>query len=353
MKSTHRFSGMMPGTGIEDLSHAQAVLQAAKDVVDNNAPINEAEGDHEQAQLERDTSASIAEAQQILVNNGESQADGTVATEQPGQPSSAETPAVSTEGDEGDHEFRGDYHSDNQPGAQEPITELQPETDTGAQAEIPAVEVAPETPVDEPRQPKVFLGGTINGSNWRESLIPQLEIDHFNPVVEIWTMESQQMEEDAKINSDYNLFVITPKQSGFFSIAELTASAIRSPEKTLLAVLKEDESDVFDAAQLKSMDAVAELIKGTGATVFDNLGSVAEFLNSKKLAVAQESHNLSDAAFDVLGQLHEKRDGVEDGDLVSKEGRDQLVELGLCSRTEEGMNIITVAGVKHGDDILH
>lgn len=31
--------------------------------------------------------------------------------------------------------------------------------------------------------PKVFLGGTCNGSIWREKLIPLLKIDYFNPVV--------------------------------------------------------------------------------------------------------------------------------------------------------------------------
>lgn len=32
---------------------------------------------------------------------------------------------------------------------------------------------------------KVFLGGTYNGSNWREKLIPNLKIDYFNPIVSV------------------------------------------------------------------------------------------------------------------------------------------------------------------------
>lgn len=31
---------------------------------------------------------------------------------------------------------------------------------------------------------KVFLGDTCNGSTWRNKLIPLLEIEYFNPVVE-------------------------------------------------------------------------------------------------------------------------------------------------------------------------
>ena len=36
---------------------------------------------------------------------------------------------------------------------------------------------------------KVFLGGTCNNSKWRDKLIPMLNIDYFNPVVDDWTEE--------------------------------------------------------------------------------------------------------------------------------------------------------------------
>jgi hypothetical protein len=41
---------------------------------------------------------------------------------------------------------------------------------------------------------KVFLGGMCNDSLWRERLIPTLEIDYFNPVVEDWNEEAQERE---------------------------------------------------------------------------------------------------------------------------------------------------------------
>jgi len=31
---------------------------------------------------------------------------------------------------------------------------------------------------------KIFLGGTCNESTWRNRIIPMLEIDYFNPVVD-------------------------------------------------------------------------------------------------------------------------------------------------------------------------
>ena len=36
---------------------------------------------------------------------------------------------------------------------------------------------------------KVFLGGTVADSKWREYIMPKLEIEYFNPVVDDWTEE--------------------------------------------------------------------------------------------------------------------------------------------------------------------
>ena len=43
---------------------------------------------------------------------------------------------------------------------------------------------------------KVFIGGTYNGSLWREDVIKKLKIHYYNPVGEKWT--SQMMEEGLK-----------------------------------------------------------------------------------------------------------------------------------------------------------
>lgn len=41
---------------------------------------------------------------------------------------------------------------------------------------------------------KVFLGGTVNGSDWRDKLIKILDIDYFNPVVDDWTEDDYKEE---------------------------------------------------------------------------------------------------------------------------------------------------------------
>lgn len=36
---------------------------------------------------------------------------------------------------------------------------------------------------------KVYLGGTMNESYWREELISMINIDYFDPTVDDWTPE--------------------------------------------------------------------------------------------------------------------------------------------------------------------
>jgi hypothetical protein len=125
---------------------------------------------------------------------------------------------------------------------------------------------------------KVFLGGTCNDSTWRESLIDLLTIDYFNPVVKDWTEECQQQELYERETCDYCLYVITPKMTGVYSIAEVVEDSNKRPEKTVFCVLTEDDI-TFSAHTDKSLKAVAKLVEKNGASVFASLQEVAEFLN--------------------------------------------------------------------------
>lgn len=49
---------------------------------------------------------------------------------------------------------------------------------------------------------KVFLGGTCNGSKWREELIPLLQVGYFNPVVDEWTAFTRMRAQDSSFYSD-------------------------------------------------------------------------------------------------------------------------------------------------------
>lgn len=125
----------------------------------------------------------------------------------------------------------------------------------------------------------IFLGGTCNGSTWRDKLIPLLKIDYFNPVVKDWTPECQRKEIDARKNSDYVLYVITPKMTGVYSIAEAVDDSNKRPRKTIFCYLSEDEDIKFETHQIKALKATANLIKENGGNVFTSLEEIANFVN--------------------------------------------------------------------------
>ena len=132
---------------------------------------------------------------------------------------------------------------------------------------------------------KVFLGGTCNGSTWRDKLIPMLRMDYFNPVVKDWTPECQAKEEVEKLyECTHHLYVITPKMKGVFSIAEVVESAMQfykdnRPGNCIFCIIPEDDNCKFDEAQLKSLDAVKTLVKKYRGVVCNNLEEIAQYLN--------------------------------------------------------------------------
>ncbi len=128
---------------------------------------------------------------------------------------------------------------------------------------------------------KVFLGGTCNESKWRDDLIEALKIDYFNPVVEDWTEECQAEEIKQRKECDYCLYVITPKMTGVYSIAEVIDDSNKRPEKTLFCFADEDGEHNFTKAQIKSLVQVKEMVRSNGGHVFDNLLSIAIFLNKE------------------------------------------------------------------------
>jgi hypothetical protein len=130
-----------------------------------------------------------------------------------------------------------------------------------------------------PDSVSVFLGGTCNGSLWRDALIPLLKVSYFNPVVTDWTPECQERELRARKTSKKNLYVITPKLTGTYSIAEVVDDSNKRPTDTILVLLKDDDGEGFSQVQWKSLLAVGELVKKNGSSVLFDLESCAAELN--------------------------------------------------------------------------
>lgn len=135
---------------------------------------------------------------------------------------------------------------------------------------------------DDDNTPMVFLGGTGNGSVWRDRVISFLEYSYFNPVLPDnveWNEDAQKNENTAKLNSDYLLYTITPEMTGVYSIAEIVDDSNKNPDKTILCILEEYGGLSFNKGQMKSLKAVADLVANNGVVVFDNLDDTIKYLN--------------------------------------------------------------------------
>ena len=126
---------------------------------------------------------------------------------------------------------------------------------------------------------KVFLGGTCNNSKWRDVISPKLKIDYFNPVVEDWTEEDYQNELKERENCDYCLYVITPKMSGVYSIAEVIDDSNKRPKKTIFCFVNKDGKNEFDDTQIKSLDKVGVMVETNGGKYFKSLGDTINYIN--------------------------------------------------------------------------
>lgn len=111
---------------------------------------------------------------------------------------------------------------------------------------------------------RIFLGGTCNGSAWRDELIPHLKVAYFNPVVADWTPECMQKEIEERQNCDVCLYVITPKLSGLYSIAEVIDDSNKRPNKTIFYFIISDDTQTFNDHQIKSIKQIGKMVEDNG-----------------------------------------------------------------------------------------
>ena len=129
----------------------------------------------------------------------------------------------------------------------------------------------------------VFLGGTCNGSTWRDELIPMLDqnkIDAFNPVVETWDEEAQKNEDFHKANDDFTLYVLTPEMRGVYGVFEVAMDSCKRPGRVLACILNERDGKTFDSFVQKNMIKIKKDLIDNGVLVFDDLSQIAEYLNN-------------------------------------------------------------------------
>ncbi len=130
----------------------------------------------------------------------------------------------------------------------------------------------------------VFLGGTCGNSTWRKELILMLNenVSFFNPVVENWTEECQQIEDEHKKNDDVFLFVIMPETDNNYSISEVTELAILRPESMILCVLDKVNGEKFTEHESKAWKKILSNLKRQHrACICETLKDVAKEINRR------------------------------------------------------------------------
>ena len=127
---------------------------------------------------------------------------------------------------------------------------------------------------------KIFLGGTCV-SNWRDTLIKMLEIGYYDPVSENWTPKMKKDELDQRDDCEFLLYVITPKMTGVYSIAEVIDDSNNRTVKTILCILSKDDDDEWDEGQKLSLNSVEKMVIENGCKTFRSLKQVADYVNSK------------------------------------------------------------------------
>ncbi len=130
---------------------------------------------------------------------------------------------------------------------------------------------------------RVFLGGTCNGSQWRDRMEQYLAadgLDYFNPVVKDWNEEAQANELREREECDFCLYVITPRMVGTYAIAEAVDDSNKRPEKTVLVILRSDYQEYFGDDRWRSLQAVADLVERNGGAVFEDLKPASTFVKA-------------------------------------------------------------------------
>jgi len=132
---------------------------------------------------------------------------------------------------------------------------------------------------------RVFLGGTCGNSTWRNEIIPKLQVDYFNPVVEDWTLECQKQEEEEKKICSIHLYIITKEITGYYSIAEIVDASnkftncdyeSKYPYKTIIYCFLPEG---MTKHQIKSLELIGEMVGGNGAIWLKNLDEVVDYIN--------------------------------------------------------------------------
>ena len=93
--------------------------------------------------------------------------------------------------------------------------------------------------------------------------------------------DNAKKDKTKRINEcDVLLYVITPQQKGFTSIASAVDYSNKFPNKLVFCVLYKCNDLKFEGHLLESIRSVEDIIKDNGCRVYNSLEDVANYLNN-------------------------------------------------------------------------
>lgn len=131
---------------------------------------------------------------------------------------------------------------------------------------------------------KVFLGGTCNGSKWRENFVSTDKIEYFH-YDETLPSPSQEVDQHQLLLNKSRpchilLHVLTPMSIDPLNIAVLISDSIKQPKKTILIIVKEDRDYCFDVQAWMMLETIKEMVVSNGAKCLDSFKEAIEYITS-------------------------------------------------------------------------
>lgn len=128
---------------------------------------------------------------------------------------------------------------------------------------------------------KVYLGGTFNGSTWREYFKPMLSLINwgwFDPVVADGTSVCKSEEIKQRKLCNICIYTITPEMEDPLNITQTIKDSNKYLDSTIIILLKNDGESSFTLKQWLDLQDEAKVISGRGRPLFFGLSAVADWI---------------------------------------------------------------------------
>lgn len=119
---------------------------------------------------------------------------------------------------------------------------------------------------------KVFIGSNDVGSNWRETLNSHLKGSK---------IEFIQGVKEGKGDSDFLLYVVTPKTNPLDTIINVVNDSNVEKAETIFCYLAEEDGAKFTEHQVKSLLATGKMIELNGGKYFTSIEQTANYIARK------------------------------------------------------------------------